>query len=84
MPAAGSTPEISLVVPFFNEEEAAYGVVDEIGGALEEFGGAWEAILVDDGIGRPGSSSGAAGPGPGAGSSGSRPIAGRGRPCTAA
>ncbi len=49
MPAAGSTPEISLVVPFFNEEEAAYGVVDEIGGALEEFGGAWEAILVDDG-----------------------------------
>ena len=49
MHAAGSTPEISLVVPFFNEEKAAYGVVDEIGAALEELSVPWEAILVDDG-----------------------------------
>jgi glycosyltransferase involved in cell wall biosynthesis len=40
---------LSIVVPFFNEEEVAHGVVDELGAALTALGRPWEAILVDDG-----------------------------------
>jgi len=49
MAAADPIPEISLVVPFFDEEETAYDVVTEIGAEMNALGFAWEAILVDDG-----------------------------------
>ena len=49
MTAAALTPQLSLVVPFFNEADAAGGVVDEIGAELTALGLPWEAILVDDG-----------------------------------
>jgi len=41
--------QLSVVVPFFNEEEAVPVVVDELGRALTDLGETWEAILVDDG-----------------------------------
>lgn len=44
-----SPPEISVVVPFFNEEAAAFAVVDELGRELSRATLAWEGILVDDG-----------------------------------
>jgi dolichol-phosphate mannosyltransferase len=40
---------LSVVVPFFNEEAVAFGMVDELGAELTADGRAWEAILVDDG-----------------------------------
>jgi glycosyltransferase involved in cell wall biosynthesis len=45
------TPELTVVVPFFNEEAVAYGVVDELCRQLERMAGAWEVVLVDDGSG---------------------------------
>ncbi len=39
----------SMVVPFFNEEDVAYRIVDELCGELARLDGAWEAILVNDG-----------------------------------
>jgi dolichol-phosphate mannosyltransferase len=43
------TPNLAVVVPFFNEADAAEGVVDELGAKLDCLGLEWEAILVDDG-----------------------------------
>jgi dolichol-phosphate mannosyltransferase len=47
-PAAGAA-SLSVVVPFYNEAEGAYAVVDELGRDLTQLGVAWEALLVDDG-----------------------------------
>jgi glycosyltransferase involved in cell wall biosynthesis len=49
MTASAPLPELSLVVPFFNEESVAFVVVAEIAGAFSDLGRTWEAILVDDG-----------------------------------
>lgn len=46
MPAVA--PEISLVVPVFNEEENLPILVAEIGAALTPLGRSWELLLVDD------------------------------------
>jgi glycosyltransferase involved in cell wall biosynthesis len=51
MAAADPVPEISLVVPFFDEEESAGALVAEIGEAMTALGKPWEAILVNDGSG---------------------------------
>lgn len=42
-------PEISLVVPVYNEEENLGPLVGEIERAMERQPGSWELILVDDG-----------------------------------
>ena len=42
-------PDISAVVPFFDEEASAFAVVVETAEALAALGGTWEAILVNDG-----------------------------------
>ncbi len=49
MPEAGSPLSLSVVVPFFNEAESAYAVVDELGRELNQLGIVWEALLVNDG-----------------------------------
>jgi glycosyltransferase involved in cell wall biosynthesis len=42
-------PELSLVVPVFNEEESVGPLVDRICEAMAPFAGTWELVLVDDG-----------------------------------
>jgi dolichol-phosphate mannosyltransferase len=49
VPEAGSNPSFSVVIPFFNEADDAYAVVDELGGELKLLGLDWEALLVNDG-----------------------------------
>lgn len=49
MTASSILPEISIVIPFFNEAEVAFAVVDELCVYLAGGGRAWEVILVDDG-----------------------------------
>jgi dolichol-phosphate mannosyltransferase len=50
MASAPSTiSALSVVIPFYNEEEVAGGLVDELGRDLSQLGLAWEALLVDDG-----------------------------------
>ncbi|MEF3367651.1 glycosyltransferase family 2 protein [Methylocystis sp. 9N] len=46
---AGPTPDISLVIPVFNEEENLYPLVARLTPALERCGLSFEAIFVDDG-----------------------------------
>jgi glycosyltransferase involved in cell wall biosynthesis len=42
-------PELSLVVPVFNEEESVGPLVERICEAMAPFAGTWELVLVDDG-----------------------------------
>jgi glycosyltransferase involved in cell wall biosynthesis len=42
-------PEISVVVPFFNEEECAAAVIDELRSTLVSLGRTFEVIALDDG-----------------------------------
>ncbi len=42
-------PEISVLVPVYNEEESLPALYDKLKGALDSLGRSWEAILVDDG-----------------------------------
>jgi glycosyltransferase involved in cell wall biosynthesis len=49
MEAGTGSVALSVVVPFFNEEAVAYGMVDELAAELTALGRSWEAILVDDG-----------------------------------
>jgi polyisoprenyl-phosphate glycosyltransferase len=44
-----SAPEISGVVPFYNEAEVAGGVIDELIGCMNQLGRTFEIVLVDDG-----------------------------------
>ena len=44
-----SRPEISLVIPVYNEEENLPVLAAEIRAALEPLGRTYEVILVDDG-----------------------------------
>ncbi|MBN9395133.1 MAG: glycosyltransferase family 2 protein [Candidatus Melainabacteria bacterium] len=45
----GATPEISVVIPVFNEEDNVELLYSKLVSALTELGRSWEAILVDDG-----------------------------------
>lgn len=47
-PVAGA-PEISVVIPVFNEEDNIHLLYQKLVSALDELGRTWEAILVDDG-----------------------------------
>ncbi len=49
MEPADQPPKLSLVVPFYNEEDSVTWVVDEIGRELTALEIPWEAIWVDDG-----------------------------------
>lgn len=42
-------PELSVIIPFYNEEEVAAEVVDETVAALATLGRSYELLLVDDG-----------------------------------
>jgi polyisoprenyl-phosphate glycosyltransferase len=44
-----TAPEISVVVPLYNEEKTAEQLVALVKSTLEEIGGAWELVLVSDG-----------------------------------
>jgi dolichol-phosphate mannosyltransferase len=44
-----SLPDVSVVIPFFNEEENIVGLLEEVRNALESLGSAWEVVAVDDG-----------------------------------
>lgn len=50
-PPSGSPtpPAFAVVVPFYNEEAAAFDAVDELCRELEAIGRSWEVVLVDDG-----------------------------------
>ena len=40
---------ISVVIPVHNEERSVALLLDELGSALDQLGGPWEAVFVDDG-----------------------------------
>ncbi len=42
-------PELSVVIPFYNEEQCAVFVLDEVRGVLDALGPSYEVIAVDDG-----------------------------------
>lgn len=44
-----SSPELSVVIPFYNEEECAAFVVAELRRALVELGPSYEIVAIDDG-----------------------------------
>jgi len=48
-PDAGPVVSLSVVIPFFNEADGAFAVVDELGRDLTQLGLRWEALLIDDG-----------------------------------
>jgi glycosyltransferase involved in cell wall biosynthesis len=49
MDAGNPTVALSVVVPFFNEEAVAYGVIEELAAELSALQRPWEAVLIDDG-----------------------------------
>lgn len=42
-------PELSVVIPFFNEEESAGALIDEVLAVMSASGSTFELVLVDDG-----------------------------------
>ena len=42
-------PELSVVIPFFNEEESAGALIDEVLAVMSAAGASFELVLVDDG-----------------------------------
>jgi len=48
-PAPGSDPQVSLVVPIWNEEGVLPALYQRSHDALEGMGGPWEIVFVDDG-----------------------------------
>lgn len=44
-----TAPELSLVVPIFNEQESVCPLIERVLDAMTSYPGAWELILVDDG-----------------------------------
>ena len=49
LPVTGSPPEISIVVPLYNEEDNVVPLCTAIREALAGWDRSWEAVLVDDG-----------------------------------
>jgi dolichol-phosphate mannosyltransferase len=45
----GKPPEISVIIPVFNEEDNISLLYEKLVQALEELGRSWEAIIIDDG-----------------------------------
>lgn len=45
----GKSPEISVVIPVYNEEDNIELLYSKLTASLEEMGRTWEAILIDDG-----------------------------------
>jgi glycosyltransferase involved in cell wall biosynthesis len=45
----GKSPEISVVIPVYNEEDNIALLYSKLTASLEEMGRTWEAILIDDG-----------------------------------
>src|SRR5210317_1046444 len=46
---ASRLPNLSLVVPVYNEEETIDLLLDECHRALKSYNGAWELVIVNDG-----------------------------------
>lgn len=44
-----NTPELSLVVPIFNEQESVGPLIERVVEAMADYQSSWELILVDDG-----------------------------------
>jgi dolichol-phosphate mannosyltransferase len=49
MNSSQPTISLSIVIPFFNEEDAAFQIVDELCREMSHLENGWEAILVNDG-----------------------------------
>jgi glycosyltransferase involved in cell wall biosynthesis len=49
VPSAASLPEVSVVIPLFNEVENATPLLDELYGVLKSLGKSHEVLAVDDG-----------------------------------
>lgn len=49
MPRQSYFPEISVVIPVFNEEDSLDALQDKLTSALDSLGRPWEVIFVDDG-----------------------------------
>lgn len=47
--AAGDRPDLSVVIPFYNEEQCAAFVLDEVRATLDPLGLSYEVVAVDDG-----------------------------------
>jgi len=47
-PTESEAPELSVVIPVYNEEENLRPLIEELGGVLEELGRRFEVICVDD------------------------------------
>jgi glycosyltransferase involved in cell wall biosynthesis len=47
--APGDSPEISVVIPFYNEEQCAGFVIDEVRTVLDSIGRPYEVVAIDDG-----------------------------------
>jgi glycosyltransferase involved in cell wall biosynthesis len=43
------TPDLSIVVPLYNEEESVDALYEEVRAAADDLGVSWELLLVDDG-----------------------------------
>jgi len=48
IPEQNATPDLSVVIPVFNEEENLAPLIEELEGVLEELGRRFEVICVDD------------------------------------
>lgn len=48
-PKKTSPPDLTVIVPAFNEEKSLPGLFEDLSSALEKTGSAWEALFVDDG-----------------------------------
>ena len=48
-PGTAPAPDISVVIPLFNEEESIPLLYEAVSGALESYGRPYEVIIVDDG-----------------------------------
>lgn len=47
--AIGSAPEVSVVVPLYNEEQSLQRLYEELSASLDPLGVEWEVVFVDDG-----------------------------------
>lgn len=44
-----ANPEVSVIIPIFNEEENISTLYDTLAESLESMGRTWEAVFIDDG-----------------------------------
>jgi len=48
-PARGDRPEVSIVIPAYNEEECIIPCLDEVAAVMDRLGRPYEVVVVDDG-----------------------------------